>query len=198
MLDGFDHFKNFDSNMKSFFESYEKFKKLTPEEREARQRNYLKWKKIETFEKRLAHSYNNRDYLEPNCYGTAFYLMGILPYDQVIFTDGNVKRIRRALALMEEHSEPVADSIMISFNEKNKLSHASFILTINPILGYHREGSGCRLEKILDIEKDVVKSYLIPIVGMSSYTNKFFTVNGNSLEDWAKEITAEYYPLWYG
>ncbi len=195
MLEGLDD--DFDSRSKSFFESYAEWMKLTPEELAVGQRNYLKWREIQTFDERLAYASINRDYLEPMCFGTAFYLKGIIPYDQIIFTNENVKRVRKALALMNEHSEPVADSIMISFNEKNELCHASYILSINPIVGFHREGNNGRLENIVDIEKDVVKGYLIPIVGPSNYKNKFFTTNENSLEEWAKEITAEYYPLWY-
>ncbi len=194
MLDGFEISI---SRMKSFFESFKRGEKMTPEEREAEEENYLKWKKIEPFQKRLSHASSNRKDLEPNCFGTAFYLMGILPYDQVIFTSDNDRRVRKALSLMDKHKTPVPNSIMISFDEKKELVHASYIKNIDPLLGYQREGNQGSLEEITDIENNVTKGYLIPVVGRGKYKHLFYTLNGTSMQEWAKEITAEYSPLWY-
>ncbi len=96
--------------------------------------------------------------LEPNCFGTAFFLLGLLPYDLVIFTNNKNINVRKALCRMIESDEPKDNSIIISYDYKENIHHAAFIEKVNPFKGYQRLGSEGKFEKINSI-KDI-KNYL--------------------------------------
>ena len=58
---------------------------------------YLEWKEPnQSFLERLAMAEEGNKF-EPNCYSTAFFLLGIVPYDIVMYTPG---RIEKALSRM--------------------------------------------------------------------------------------------------
>jgi len=152
------------------------------------------------FNKRIELARNNSRF-EPNCYGTAFFLLGVLPYDMVIYTGKGL--IRSALNRMNVSSSPQIHSIMVSCDKDDGILHTSYIETAAPLTGYQRRGSEgefTRVNSLSDVE-DYLKS-LSPesFFGGASvkYKHNYFTLReGDSLKDWAEKIVAQYHPDWY-
>lgn len=159
------------------------------------QHNFLKWKEPEPFAERLeqAKEAHAQDNYEPNCFGTAFHLLGVLPYDQVIFTNDDNRRVQAALKTMDEHSSPQDESILIArINEH--IVHAAYIRQARPLRGYHRIGAGRPLYLIKRMND--IDDYVEDVFGKKETRYLFYTQR-ESLDPWAKEITAEYRPLWF-
>lgn len=155
-------------------------------------------------EKRIEIVWEKEDQIEfePNCYGTAFFILGVLPYDMVIFTGKNY--IREAISRMEQLEHPINNSIIFSFIDQ-KLKHASFIKSVNPFQGYHRRGSEGEFEafsKIQDIEDYLYSSSHSVLNILPSrkpvFSHKFYSLSpSDNLSDWAKKVVEAYHPGWY-
>lgn len=149
--------------------------------------------KLET---RICYALANTSHLEPNCFGTAFFLKGILPYDMVIFTNDSNKLVQEALEFMEPHNEPLDNSIIISYGKNNEIFHGSYLKTAKPFFGFQRNGSQRRVSTINSIAD--IEEYLNNVSYEGPFKHKFFTENGKSLEPWARKIVDGYSFYWYG
>lgn len=157
--------------------------------------SYLKMRKVpQPLELRIKRAERNHK-REPNCYGTAFFLLGVLPYDLIIFTNNEDINVRKALCRMKESGEPKDNSILISYNDEKEIYHAAFIKTANPFNGYQRRGSEGIFEEINSVSD--IESYLKEI-GIEEYINKYYTLNeSDKLSDWSEEMTKRYIPGWW-
>lgn len=146
---------------------------------------------------RIQLARNSRKY-DPNCYGTAFFLLGVLPYDLVIFTDKRKHRIKEAISKMFMSEYPRDNSLLISFDEINEPHHAAFIERATPLRGYHREGSQGpfkEFSRIEDIEKYLKR---IPQFENTDFKHKFYTLKTKDIfSDWARERVDEYTFGWW-
>ncbi|MEX2017122.1 MAG: hypothetical protein WD876_01475 [Candidatus Pacearchaeota archaeon] len=176
--------------------------------------NYLVWKRSDlAFGERVAFASGGKK-LDPNCQGTSFFLLGVLPYDVVVFNGGNGKednlRTRNALKRMMHSIAPIDNSLLISLSNSGTIMHASYILTTKPFFGYHRMGSGGPFEKITNISD--IERYLEDVDGEKKigedkdgrwvwghagkpYRHEFYTLKPQDrLVNWAKGIVKEYRP----
>ncbi|MBI3334597.1 hypothetical protein HYZ97_03865 [Candidatus Pacearchaeota archaeon] len=164
--------------------------------------SYLKLRDIpQHLEQRIAEARKNKE-LEPNCYGTAFFLLGVLPYDMVVFTDRET--ITEALAGMDCSETPRDMSIMLSLRD-TALMHASFIKQAVPLQGYQREGSSGEFREVHSMKE--VRRYLesleSPFKCFSQkaivYTSTWYTLKSeHALDAWARKQVARYTPGWDG
>ncbi len=150
---------------------------------------------------RIKIAANNQGYLEPNCFGTAFFLLGVLPYDMVIFTNKDNDNITKALRKMKSVRAPSDNSIMISSNQ-NGIQHTAYIETSEPLKGYHRLGSESGFAEFCSLEE--VDKYLDSISGSqmfrkTEWKNEFYILKKpRKLERWARDIVDQYHFGWDG
>lgn len=140
----------------------------------------------------------NSEGLEPNCYGTAFFLLGVMPYDMVIFTSNRKADIRKALSRMSVLEQPQDNSLVISFNKTDEPEHASFIEKTNPLRGYQRKGSGGRFAEISQMSD--IDAYFNRVLGLrgQNFHHRFYTLKqDDDLSDWVKEIVGKYEYGWW-
>lgn len=164
--------------------------------------SYLEFKpNIMSLEERIEFARQNTS-LEPNCYGTTFFLLGVLPYDRVIFSGHGY--IRRAISRMNQVDSLRNNSIMISSIGKF-IQHATFIQQSNPLKGYHRKGSSDGFDtsdfsEVTEIEDAArylrtIREFAHPDIQIS---NSFYTLKtDDNLSDWAKEMVEKYNPAWW-
>lgn len=154
--------------------------------------SHLTFQKVpESLESRIQIAKNNKEELEPNCYGTAFFLLGVLPYDMVIFTNARNLNVRNALNRMEELACPKDNSIIV-LSDDREICHVAFIEQANPLKGYHRLGPRCEVREIFQLSD--IENY-----GSVTYRHRFYSVKeSDNLLDWAKDIVEEYHPFWWG
>lgn len=162
--------------------------------------SYLQFREVpQSLDARIEFARKNKE-LEPDCYGTAFFLLGVLPYDMVIFTSGDF--VPEALKRMQLEKAPRDNSIIIS-SVNGVIEHASFIRTANPLFGYQREGAEGKLTQVNslgDIERYVRSTHLI-LPGLLKFelVNKTYSLKKEDhLDDWAKRIVENYHPGWWG
>lgn len=172
----------------------------------AERSSYLSWRSPPTtLEERIAIASRENLHLEPNCYGTAFFLLGALPYDMVIFTGkGNVAR---ALKQMRPISAPVDHSI-IAMGEGNSIGHLAYVqhASSGKLLGYHREGACGPFKKFETLQECITymescKPYpsFFSKPKEPSYNFSYYALKeGDTLETWARDIVAQYHPGWDG
>ena len=172
--------------------------------------SYLDFRKVpEPLEKRIEIARENLK-LEPNCYGTAFFLFGILPYDMVVFTD---KRhfVQKGLNILNKIEEPQDNSLMVSLKNGKEIKHMTYIKTANPFNAYQRRGSSGNFEFVENMEQiyDYLKSaYISHISHKIHWTHKYYSftklkkVNNQfhrkNINSWSKEIVNSYTPIWWG
>jgi len=156
---------------------------------------YLEFQEVpQPLEKRIETAREGKNlWLDPNCYSTAFFLFGILPYEVVIFTSNSNERVKDALSKMTK-SEKIQDkSLMISSNREKEIIHASFILEASPLEGFHRTGARSSFRKFKSFEE--VEDYLREFYE-GIFTHKFYSVENGVLEGWARKRVEEYSPGW--
>lgn len=156
----------------------------------------ISWQDVPpTIEERIAQCEKNSNYLEPNCFGTLFFLKGILPYDQDVYTDPDNRFIQRALKHMREIAKPEDDCIVFCESYLG-IEHGFYIRTINPFLGYHRAGSCGDFETLENLEP--VEKYLKSISGLEFFRKKEWSYSYYKLDDpkklesWAKDVVKSY------
>ena len=173
----------------------------------------LEWKEPNpNFSERLAMAKEGNK-LDPNCYSTAFFLLGVIPYDVVMYTESDDnERLRRALSRMIHLKKPRDNSLIISFGKSGRVYHASYLLTAEPFFGYQRVGKYCgpfmEFHKMDDIEEYLNDTIPDEFAGWvngrgtwrpaeAPYSHKFYTLNPkDNLRDWAKGIVREYRSGW--
>lgn len=103
----------------------------------------------EPLEKRIDICLNGEDVsVDTNCYGTSLFLLGIIPYDVMIFNGRNF--LGRVLDLMEEVSEPQDNSLIVSIN-RNSIHHIGYVETATPFVAYQRIGINGKFSRISSI-----------------------------------------------
>jgi len=133
--------------------------------------------------------------LEPNCYGTAFFLLGVLPFDMVVHTSNNNQDIKDVLSQMEESGEPKDNSILSIHNSDDESVHMAFIKQANALLGYHRKGTMGEFSEFNDLKS--VEDYVISTIEINKFKIKYFTIGKTDLTPWAKKIVKGYERYWY-
>lgn len=178
--------------------------------------SYLEYREVpQPLEARIEIARSNNkyhdEYLDPNCFGTAFFLLGVLPYDMVILTNNNNKNIRDALGLMEESDKPKKNSLLASYHD-GELLHTAFIRETKfwgAIRGYHRTGSCGPFKEIKNLK--TVEEYLTKVhlpylrlckrIGQEQtklkFSHRFFSLSDKDLTPWAKNIVEMYDPYWW-
>lgn len=138
---------------------------------------------------------------EPNCYGTAFFLLGILPYDMVVFT--NRKYVWRALEFLEEKPGPTDNSLIISRTSEGNLRHASFIRDAATFQGFHREGSGgyfSEFKELADIETYLNAAESGVFRKKNEWKHSYHRLPSQPdeelVQNWVKDVVESYSPCW--
>ena len=161
---------------------------------------YLKFQEVpQPLHKRIEMVWDKEDSLEfePNCYGTAFFLAGVLPYDMVIFNDPKKRYLRRAIERM--HGSPlIQDNSIDVFHKPGGIVHMAYIETAYPLIGYHRRGAEGEFEKITNFLQ--VDEYLRNVFEKNiNFREDFHCLSpSDNLSDWAKEVVEAYTPGWDG
>jgi hypothetical protein len=162
----------------------------------------LEFREVPQLEERIRLASGNHELeLDPNCYGTAFFLFGVLPYEVVIFTHQGHRRIKEAVSRMHPLDSPQDNSLIISSDRFGNPLHAAFLEAASPFKGYHRMGSQGpfrEFTKIQDIEEYLIACCRHPLdTGPHVYNHQFYALNkSDNLSDWAEERVGEYSPGW--
>ena len=159
--------------------------------------DHLRFDKVpEPIEKRIDMSYKNQGYYIPNCHGTAMFLLGVLPYDIVVFTHDNEKNLRNVLSKMDESPSLIDNCLMVSSiilsNQREEIVHSSFIMNANPLKGFHRRGARGLFEEFESLSIPIGYVQGCSFVNGDRIINRFYSVGDNNLEDWAREIIGMY------
>ena len=120
---------------------------------------FIKFRDVpEPFGKRLAIAETPENpWLEPNCYGTALFLMGILPHDVCIYN----KHVPKLLKLLDEVEELKDNSLVFSLREKEDekyIEHLAYVRSVNPFEGFQRTGCCGSFEQIKSMQG--IRAYL--------------------------------------
>ena len=134
------------------------------------------------------------------CFGTGFFLFGILSYDIFIPRNDNWQELRAALARMIISNHPLDYSIAVWFENSSDLDtseifHTAFIERVNPLQGYHREGTFGPFSPFTDFS--AVESYVRRAArSADKCISKYYTLNpSDNLRDWAERRVRNYQAL---
>ncbi len=159
---------------------------------------YLAWKEVpQSLQARITHAQLNTS-LEPNCFGTAFFLLGVLPYDLVIYTGkGNVAKALKEMVLLDT---PQNNCLAIASINKG-IVHATYIESVLPFKGYQRKGAEGEFSHISSLTQ--IDEYIRSVPEWSdkrqTLSHSFYTLKDNDrLDSWAKDIVAQYHLGWDG
>jgi hypothetical protein len=132
-----------------------------------------------------------RENRKSNCYGSAFFLLEVLPYDIDIQTGRGF--ITEALKRMTPCN--CQDRCLAITRQDNEIIHASFVEKANPFFGYQRRGTGCKFEEIGGFED--IEAYLRTVrqYARCNFKHEFYCLSPeDKLLDWAKRMVALYGP----
>ncbi len=166
--------------------------------------SFLKWKSIPPMKERITTALKPSGMADRNCYGTALFLLGVLPHDVLVFTNNSNENMRKALEQMECIPSPRDSSIMVSYDKCNEIRHASFIFFTKPLKGIHRLGGECAYDKCPAVKFysfDEIEDYLRSVQDEGEFTgpyaHRFFTAKEGDLEEWARKMVERYSPGWW-
>lgn len=154
----------------------------------------LKYAKFNSsLQERVEVAHNSE--LTSHCYGTAFFLQGILPYDCNFDTSGGkTSFLPRIFGLLDKHNSPVDNSVMLSENSDGFIVHGTYVVNGDLLTGYQRKGCGGVFEEVSGMHD--VEAYLRSI-GVGNPIHKFLTLPGDrkkmtQIHKWAKDVTVAY------
>lgn len=164
---------------------------------------HLKFREIPgPLEKRVKIARANKFKLEPNCYGTAFFLLGVLPYDRVVFYN----YVGKIPEFMDQLDKPEDNSIIMPFKGNLNFGHAVYIEKGSSVEGYQRVGLFADFEIVKNMED--VQDYLDGITNFqffcknSKWKYKYYglptsKIKKKKLDKWARDVVSEYSPQWW-
>lgn len=148
----------------------------------------------EPFEKRLLLAEKGEftwqeKMLYQNCFGTAFFLLGILPYDVLLYGNKNEEITRNALSLMEKIETPTEDSLIISL-EEGFIRHASYVHAADPLVVSFR--AGWQGPFVKEAGFDEIIKYMKEF-WEEPFTHEYYKINNKKiLSSWAQDVVKNY------